>query len=134
MCVCVCVCNDLGDPPGHLTLPPVATYADEASPCAIWPVTTAWIVKLSPPQKHTQTQISAQTFTLVILSIHSYKVYSHKTNTQTTVKSNKGQTGRGQIDLSSMLKNLLGSVSRKQRASAVEMFVLVRLVILSCKH
>lgn len=43
----VCVRNDLGDPPGHLTLPPVATYANEASPCAIWPATTAWIVKLS---------------------------------------------------------------------------------------
>lgn len=43
LCACVCACNDLGDPPGHLTLPPVATCTDEASPWANWPVTASWI-------------------------------------------------------------------------------------------
>lgn len=53
--VCVCVWNNLGDPPGHLTPPPVATYTNEASPCAIWPATTAWIVRDSQHTKtHTQ--------------------------------------------------------------------------------
>lgn len=101
---CVCgVCNDLGDPPGHLTLPPVATYADEASSCAIWPATTAWIAMPSP---HTQTQfctmLHARHFVQAL--IHNIVVQKH---TQTTVKSDKEQAvgSQSKIDLSSsMLK------------------------------
>lgn len=46
---CVCMCGKtLETLHEHLTPPPVATFADEASSCTIWPATTARIVRLSP--------------------------------------------------------------------------------------
>lgn len=74
ICVCLCSvcseCNDLGDPPGHLTLPPVATYADEASSCAICLRPLLGLRSTRRVHKHH----SAQYFMLVMLSMHSYMV------------------------------------------------------------
>lgn len=88
---CVYVCNDLGDPPGHITLPPVATYTDEASPCTIWLSTTTWIEKTLTTHTHTHTNLSLCPGGPGGHHTHTYK----HTYAQTFLECEEGQAGRG---------------------------------------